>query len=325
MSEKRVELASPIDFIRHQLLGKLGIVFGLAILVFAFAMMSPVFISSGNLSNILVQSAVNAIIAAGMTFVVICGQIDLSVGATLALSTCIGAKVMVKTGNVMLGVVVTLAAGIVLGVINGVIVAYIDFPPFITTLSTMWLFRGVAYVYTGGQAITNLPDGMMSLAMNSFLRIPLIVWLLILVYVICHIFLSQSGAGRKIYAVGDNPEASRLTGINVKGVKLLVFTLSGFLAALSGVILMSRLNSGQPIAGQSFEMYAIAAAVIGGASLTKGGIGNMPGTIIGAVFIATLQNGLTILNVSSFWQQVFMGIVVLFAIGLDKLRKRASF
>lgn len=324
MNENKSFLLASGEFLRRQLLGKLGIVFGLAILMMVYGIQSPVFFSAGNLKNILVQSSVNAVIAAGMTFVIITGEIDLSVGATLALSSVIGAKYMVHSQNVLMGIIITLAVGLFLGLTNGFIVAWLGFPAFIATLSTMWLYRGAAYVYTSGQAITNLPKGIMALALTYFIKIPSLVWIMLLVYVICHIVLAQLTIGRKIFAVGDNREAARLTGLNVKGIKLLVFALSGFLAALSGVILMSRLNSGQPIAGTSFEMYAIAAAVIGGSSLTKGGIGGMLGTLIGAVFIATLQNGLVILNVSSFWQQVFMGIVVLLAVGIDKMRKKIS-
>lgn len=321
MRDQQMTLNGNAKFIRQLLLGKLGILLGLVILIIVFAVQSNVFLSSGNIKNILIQSAVNAVIAAGMTFVIICGEIDLSVGASLALSSVIGARVMINTGNVPLGILAALGTGILFGACNGIIVAWLGFPAFIVTLSTMWLYRGSAYVFTEGQAIVNLPMGLMGLALNSFLGIPLIIWLMAVVYVICHFVLSKLTIGRKVFAVGDNKEAARLSGINVKWIKLFVFCVSGFLAALSGIILMARLNSGQPIAGSSFEMYAIAAAVIGGSSLTKGGVGGILGTLIGAVFIATLQNGLVILNVSSFWQQVMMGIVVLLAVGIDRLRK----
>lgn len=302
-------------------MGRFGIFLGLIALMAVFTILSPVFLSSGNLRNILIQSGTNAVIAAGMTFVIISAEIDLSVGSILALASVVGAQVMVNTQNVFLGVVVTLALGTILGVINGLFVAYLQFPSFIVTLSTMWLFRGSAYVFTEGQAIVNLPQGIMSLAMGNFLMVPNIVWLMTLTYVLCYILLTYITIGRKIYAVGDNQEAARLSGINVKAIKTFVFTVAGFLASLGGVVLMSRLNSGQPVAGMSFELSAIAAAVIGGTSLTKGGVGGVLGTLIGAVFIATLQNGLVILNVTSFWQQVFMGIVVLIAVAIDKYRK----
>lgn len=307
--------------IKEQIVGKFGIIIGLIILCIIFGILSPVFLSWNNVTNILIQSGTNAVIAAGMTFIIISGSIDLSVGSIVAISSVIGANLMLKTNNVLLGIIAAIIFGVACGALNGVFVAYLDFPPFIVTLSTMWLYRGAAYVITRGQAIVNLPEGNMALALGKFLGLPYIVWLMIFVYIVCYIVLMRMTFGRKIYAVGDNAEAARLSGIDVKIVKLIVFSISGFMAAIGGVILMSRLNSGQPVAGQSFEMSAIAAAVIGGTSLTKGGVGSITGTLIGALFISSLLNGLVILNISSFWQQVFMGIVVLCAIGIDKYRK----
>ena len=307
--------------LKKLLTGSLGTVLGLVILVVVFTALSNIFLTPSNIRNILIQSGTNAIIAVGRTYVIISGNIDISVGASLALSSCVGATLMVGTGNVGLGVAAVLLTGILLGLFNGSLVAYLGFPPFIVTLSTMWLFRGMAYLYTGGQAVVGLPQGMTSFAMGSILYIPNIVWLIAIVYIIGHVALQKTTAGRKVCAVGDNSESARLSGINVKRVTLAAFVLSGFCAALSGIVYMGRLNSGQPIAGQSYEMYAIAAAVIGGASLTKGGIGSMVGTLIGAIFISVLQNGLTILNVNTYWQQVCMGVVLLLAVGLDRFRK----
>jgi len=312
------------QIVKEQIVGKFGVIIGLILLFAVFGFLSPAFRTWGNVTNILIQSGTNAVIAAGMTFVIIAGGTDLSVGSTVALSSVIGADIMIKTGNVGLGIIVSLFFGLVCGAFNGVLIAYIGLPPFIVTLSTMWLYRGIAYVLTAGQAIVNLPEANMKLALGRFLGLPAIVWLMLFVYVICYIVLAKLTIGRKIYATGDNNESARLSGINVKGIKTLVFVISGFLAALGGVILMSRLNSGQPVAGQSFEMSAIAAAVIGGTSMTKGGVGGISGTLIGALFISTLLNGLVILNVSSFWQQVFMGVVVLCAVALDIYRKQLS-
>lgn len=301
--------------------GSLGTLIGLVILMVVFSVLSTTFFTRSNLVNVLIQSGTNAIIAVGMTYVIISGNIDISVGSSLALSSCVGAKVMVDTNNVVLGIVAALITGIILGIFNGTLVAYLSFPPFIVTLSTMWLFRGMAYLFTDGQAVVGLPQVMSSLILGSFLYIPNIVWMILIVYAICYFVLQKTTSGRKICAVGDNAESARLSGIGVKKVTLSVFIFSGFAAALSGLIYMGRLNSGQPIAGQSYEMYAIAAAVIGGASLTEGGVGSVSGTLIGAIFIAVLQNGLTILNVNTYWQQVCMGIVLLLAVGLDRFRK----
>lgn len=304
--------------------GSLGTFCLLVILLAVFACLSNLFFTSSNITNLLVQSGTNAIIAIGMTFVIISGNIDISVGSTLAMAGCIGAKFMVSTGNTLLGILVTLAAGVILGLFNGALIAYLDFQPFIVTLSTMWLYRGMAYLYTEGRAIVGLPDMLVNLGRGKLLGLPNVVWLIVVLYIICWFVLQKTTFGRKVCAIGDNQESARLSGINVRGTKLIVFGMSGFFAALSGLVYMSRLNSGQPIAGQSYEMYAIAAAVIGGASLVKGGIGNIIGTLIGAIFIAGLQNGLTILNVSTYWQQVCMGLVVLMAVGLDRLRKMVT-
>lgn len=310
--------------VKQLLAGSVGTFFLLIILLTVFACLSDIFFTGSNITNLLVQSGTNAIIAIGMTFVIISGNIDISVGSILALSGCIGAKFMVSTGNTVLGIVITLASGVILGLVNGFLVSYLGFQPFIVTLSTMWLYRGMAYLYTGGRAIVGLPDALVTLGRGKFLSLPNVVWLIAVLYIVCWFVLQNTTFGRKICAIGDNQESARLSGINVKRTKLIVFAMSGFFAALSGLVYMSRLNSGQPIAGQSYEMYAIAAAVIGGASLVKGGIGNIVGTLIGAVFISGLQNGLTILNVSTYWQQVCMGLVVLMAVGLDRLRKMAT-
>lgn len=310
--------------LKKRLLGGLGTFIGLFLLLTIFSLLSDVFLSSGNLQNILIQSATNAIIAAGMTFVIIGGQIDLSVGSTLALTSIISAEIMLNTGSLALGIAAALVLGILLGALNGFFVAYVGLPAFIVTLATMWLFRGSAYVLSEGQAIVGLPKGLLVLATGDILGIPNIVWVMILVYAVSYFVLAKLTVGRKIYATGDNQESARLSGINVKAIQVLIFSVSGFLSSVGGIVLMARLNSAQPVAGSSFELYAIAAAVIGGTSLTKGGVGGMMGTLIGAVFIASLLNGLVIVNVSSFWQQVIMGIVILIAVAIDKYRKKIS-
>lgn len=309
--------------LKQELLGRFGVLLALFILMAVFTTLSSVFFTPGNLSNILIQAGTNAIIAAGMSFVIISGEIDLSVGSTLALASVIGATAMASGSPIWVGVLITLAIGIAIGLFNGFFVSYVGLPSFIVTLASMWLVRGSAYVYTEGQAVTGLPKGFRTLANGDILGIPNIVWLIFAVYLVCYFVLSQTTIGRHIYATGDNQEAARLSGVRVNRTKLIVFSTSGFMAALGGVVLASRLFSGQPVAGITFELSAIAAVVIGGTSLS-GGIGGVLGTLVGAVFIATLLNGLVILNVSSFWQQVLMGIVVLTAVVIDKYRKQLS-
>lgn len=308
--------------IRKVLSGKIGMLFMLFILLTIFSVLADNFFSAINIQNILIQAASNAIIAVGMTIVIISGQIDLSVGAVMALSSVLGAKVMVSTGSISAGVAVALIAGVLCGLVNGLIIALLDFQPFITTLSTMWLFRGIAYVITNGQPVTNLPGNLMNLTAGKLLGLSYVVWIIIALYILCFFGLEKTTYGRRIYAIGDNQEASRISGINVKGTKILVLIIAGLMSAIAGIIVMSRVNSAQPVAGNSYEMYAIAAAVIGGASLTNGGVGDLIGSLIGALFIAALQNGLNIMNVTAFWQYIFMGIVVLFAMLIDKARKK---
>jgi ribose transport system permease protein len=306
-----------------ELLGRFGILIGLLALMGVFTALSPIFLTSSNLNNILIQAGTNAIIAAGMTFVILSGEIDLSVGSTLALSSVVGATYIKDGGPIWVGVLIMLGIGAFGGLLNGIGVAYFGFPSFITTLSTMWLFRGLGYVYTEGQAVTGLPREFRNLAMGKIVGISNVIILIVVVYAIAYFLLSKTTIGRHIYAVGDNAEAARLSGVSVNRMKVLVFVISGLLAALGGVVYTSRLFSGQPVAGITYELSAIAAVVIGGTSLS-GGVGGVVGTLVGAVFIATLMNGLVIENVSSFWQQVLMGVVVLAAVALDKYRQRIS-
>jgi ribose transport system permease protein len=324
-TEKRIAFG-PVEVdtrIIPQLLGRFGVLIGLFVLMGVFTALSPIFLTANNLQNILIQAGTNAIIAAGMTFVILSAEIDLSVGSTLALSSVVGATYIKHGGSIWMGVLVMLGIGTAGGLFNGICVAYFRFPSFITTLSTMWLFRGLAYVYTEGQAVTGLPRNFRQLAMGTTLGISNVILLIAVVYAIAYFLLARTTTGRHVYAVGDNQEAARLSGVNVRQVKVLVFVICGFLAALGGVVYTSRLFSGQPVAGITYELSAIAAAVIGGTSLS-GGTGSVPGTLVGAVFIATLMNGLVILNVSAFWQQVLMGVVVLAAVAIDKYRKSLS-
>ena len=309
--------------VAQELLGRFGVLLMLIALVVVFSALSPHFLSQGNITNILIQSSTNAIIAAGMTFVILSANIDLSVGSVLALSSVLGTAFIADGGPIILGVGVMLLGGIVAGSINGFTVGYLGFPAFIVTLATMWLFRGSAYVFTNGQAVTGLPRDFRILATGEVAGVPYIVIVMILVYAICYFVLARTTFGRQVYAVGDNKEAARLSGVNVKRVTAAVFVISGLMAAIGGVVLSSRLFSGQPVAGITFELSAIAAVVIGGTSLF-GGKGGILGTLVGAIFIATLINGLVILNVSSFWQQVIMGLVVLAAVGIDQYRKRLT-
>jgi ribose transport system permease protein len=323
MGSKQTEGSAGGSTLARRLLGQFGILLGLFILMSIFTVLDPVFLTTSNVRNILIQAGTNVMVATGMTFVIIRSDIDLSVGSTLALSSVLGASYIAGGGSIVIGIGIMLGMGILGGLLNGLFVAYLGFPAFITTLGTMWLYRGLAYVFTEGQAVTGLPRDFRLIALGDTLGIPNVILLMALVVGIAWFLLARTTIGRHIYAVGDNEEAARLSGLNVKNLKVFVFVVSGFLSALGGVIYTSRLFSGQPVAGITYELSAIAAVVIGGTSLS-GGRGGVVGTLIGAIFIATLMNGLVILNVSAFWQQVLMGVVVLAAVGLDRYRQRVA-
>lgn len=271
--------------------------------------------------NVLRQISINALIAFGMTFVILTGGIDLSVGSIFALSSAIAAGLMASGTDTFLAIMVGLLAGAVMGMINGILISKGKVAPFIATLATMTVFRGLTLVYTEGKPITGLPESFSMMGKGFFLEIPMpIIWMLI-AFVILLIVLKQTTFGRHVYALGSNEEATRLSGISITKVKVLVYTISGLLASLSGIILTSRLNSAQATAGMSYELDAIAAVVLGGTSLS-GGKGWIVGTLIGAMIIGVLDNGLNLLNVSSFYQQVVKGGVILIAVLLDRSKSK---
>lgn len=308
--------------ITKQTLYKLRTLIGLAILVIALCVLSPRFLTISNLTNVLRQTSINAIIAIGMTFVILTGGIDLSVGSIFALSSAITGGLILLGVPAFLAIFIGLLVGIFCGVVNGILITRGKIPPFIATLAMMTIIRGVTLVYTKGQPITGLGDAFYWIGNGSIWIFPVPVVLTIVVFALTYWLLNRFKVGRYIYAIGGNEEASRLSGISTKYVKTIVYGISGLLAALSGIIIASRLNSAQPTAGQGAELDAIAAVVLGGTSLS-GGQGGITGTIIGALIIGILNNGLNLLNVSPFYQAIVKGIVILIAILLDKKEKQA--
>ena len=296
------------------------------------------FIKLHNISNVLLQASVNAVIAAGMTVVIITAGIDLSVGSIVALAGVVMASFLkygipiIKGGHLahiplspglslVIGLVVALIVGALLGLINGFMITKMNLPPFIATLAMMSIARGMALVYTSGRPISGFHENFRFIANGSVFCIPMPVIIVAIVYLVFYIFLNHTKAGRYIYAIGGNEEAAYLSGINVNKYKLLAYVISGLTAAIGAIILTSRINSGQPTAGIMYELDAIAATVIGGTSLV-GGEGSVIGTLIGALIISVLRNGLNLLNVSSYWQQVIIGLVIALAVFLDKFRRR---
>ncbi len=299
-------------------LGTLSGLLGLALVLWA---LTPHFLTISNLLNVAEQATIIAIIAVGMTFVIITGGIDLSVGSVLAFAGVVMASVLHSGVPLPLALMVGLGAGLLCGLVNGLLITVGRLPPFIATLGMMSVARGAALMFTEGRPISGFSESLRSLATGEVLRVPAPVIIMIGVYVIAHFVLRRTKLGRYTYAIGGNEEAALLSGINVKLYKTMVYGLAGLLSGLAAILLTARLNSAQPIAGISYELDAIAATVIGGTSLL-GGEGTIIGTLIGALIMAVLRNGLNLLGVSSFIQQIVIGTVIIVAVLIDMALKR---
>jgi ribose transport system permease protein len=288
------------------------------------------FLKRTNLLAIVDRIVVIAVIAIGMTLVILTGGIDLSVGSLIALSAVIGTLVMKAMGGleapwwvVWVGfLVATLSCGLIGGV-GGFLVAQFRVAPFITTLAVMMVTRGAAFMLTGGFSIYQVPPSLTWLGQGSSFGIPNTVIVLVVLYTTAHVFMSHTRFGRYIYSVGGNEEAARLSGVPVKGVLIFVYLVGGLCAGFGGCIQASQLNAGAPNLGMMFELYVIAAVVVGGTSLS-GGSGKIIGTLIGAFIISVIQNGMNLLNYGSYFQQIVLGAVILFAVLLDKVRQRGG-
>ena len=298
-----------------------GTLIGLLGLVLVLWILTPYFLTVSNLLNVMQQTSINAIIAVGMTFVIITAGIDLSVGSIVAFSGVVLASVLQSAVPLPLALVIGLAVGALAGYVNGILITYGRLPPFISTLGMMSVARGAALLYTGGRPISGFEPSFRYLATGKILYIPVPVIIMILVYIVAHVVLTRTKLGRYAYAIGGNEEAALLSGVNVKLYKSMVYALSGALAGLAAIILTARLNSAQPIAGIMYELDAIAATVIGGTSL-MGGEGRLVGTLIGALIMGVLRNGLNLLGVSSFVQQTVIGSVIILAVLMDMALKK---
>lgn len=304
----------------------------LVVLCVVLAIISDKFFTAENGLNILRQVSVNVCIAVGMTLIVLMAGIDLSVGSVLALCGAITAGVLkngiaIPSADLFIGFTVLgamicgLIAGSFAGLFNGFVITRFKVPPFVATLAMLTIARGFTMLYTKGHPISNLGDGFARIGTGWFLGIPVPVWIAAFVVLLAIFITNNTRTGRYIYAIGGNENAARLSGINITKVKMKVYAIGGALAALGGIIVTSRLNSAQPNAGMSYELDAIAAVVIGGTSLS-GGKGSIAGTVLGAIIIGVLNNGLVLLNVSPFWQQVVKGGVILLAVIIDKMNSK---
>jgi ribose transport system permease protein len=301
--------------------GALG---GLVLLVVVLSIMSSTFLTTSNLLNVGVQVAVTAVLAFGQTFVIVSAGIDLSVGSLAALAGIVTGWTIATAGMPTgIGVLAGLAAGLVAGLVNAVLITYGKLPPFIATLAMLSVGRGLALVISGGIPLT-LPNSLGTLGGGDLFGVlPYPVLVMIVIGLITAGILRYTYSGRSMYAIGGNEQAARLSGINVTRQKMVIYGLSGLFAAVAGILLAARLASAQPQAGVGYELDAIAAVVIGGASLS-GGVGSAWGTFVGALILGVLRNGLNLLAVSAFWQQVVIGIVIALAVLSDTLRKKVS-
>lgn len=282
------------------------------------------FLTQKNVFNILRQNASNLFLATGMTMVIILGGIDLSVGSVIALSGCVAAGCVVNLGMPELfAFLIAVAIGAVVGMANGLVICKTNIPPFIVTLASMNIVKGIALVYTQGAPIRCMTDAFKFPGAGYVGPVPTPVVLMLIIYVIAVLLINRTHFGRHIYAVGGNAQAARFSGINVSKVKFLVHTFIGVMAGIAGVVIASRLYSGQPTAGDGAEMDAIAAVVVGGTSMS-GGSGRLGGTLIGVLIIGVLNNGLNLMGVDSNWQYIVKGFVILLAVYVDFIRNRKA-
>ena len=308
-------------FTLHKVIQSVGILPVLILIFIGFSLMTPNFATESNIMNIVRQSSINTVLAAGMTFVIITGGIDLSVGSILGATAVMSMVTSLSPELGLLSIPVALMGGLLMGTLNGVMVAYIGLPPFIATLGTYTALRGAAYLLADGTTVINNNISFEWIG-NSYLgSIPWLVVIGFVVIAICWFILRKTTLGMHVYAVGGNANAARLTGIKVGMVLTFVYAMSGLLAGLGGIMSASRLYSANGNLGVGYELDAIAAVVLGGTSLS-GGIGTITGTLIGALIIAAMNNGMTLMGVSYFWQLVIKGCVIIIAVLIDKYRTR---
>lgn len=297
-----------------------GTLIGLIIIMLVFALLAPGFISERNLLNILQQSSLNACLALGMTLVIVSGGIDLSVGPTAALSAVISGTLLLAGVPVPLAILAGLLLGVICGLINGVLVAIVGLQPFIVTLGTLSTYRAIALIYTGGNPVLGIPADYRAIFNGTVFGLPSPVLIVAFVAVIAWVVLKKTPLGEYLLAVGGNEEAAYIAGVPIALTKIAAYAISGLLAALTSLILIGRLGAAEPILGNLWELDAIAASAIGGASL-MGGKGSIIGTLLGAIILGAMRNGLTLMNVQAFYQLLATGLIILVAMIIDRMTR----
>lgn len=287
-----------------------------------FSFFASGFLSMSNISNLVRQISINGILAVGMTFVILTGGIDLSVGPVMALTGTIMAGMMINQGfSPVIAVAIGILLGVIIGLISGTLTAYVRIPGIISTLAMMEIARGIALLYTGGYPLSGLPNSFLFIGKGYLFGIPMPAIIMIIVFIIAYFVLNHLPYGRYIYAIGGNQEAARLSGIKVERIKASVYVISGITASIAGVIITSRLSSGQPMVGEGYELDAIAATVLGGTAIS-GGRGHIFGTFLGALLLGVLSNGLNLLGISPYAQRVLKGVIIIAAIYYSSIRQK---
>jgi len=294
-----------------------GTLLGLVLIIVVFASLTPAFLTVPNLTNVLQQSSINACIALGMTLVIISGGIDLSVGPTAALAAVVSATLMVNGVPVSVAILAALSIGIACGLFNGVLIACAGLQPFIVTLGALSLFRALALIFTGGSPVFGIPPEFRAITNGQWFGVPTPIVIVAALALVAWVVLNKTALGEYILAVGGNQEAARVAGVPVTRTKITTYVLSGLLASVAALILVGRLGAAEPTLGNLWELDAIAAAAIGGASL-MGGKGSIVGTLLGAVILGVLRNGLTLMNVQAFYQLLATGIIIIVAMLIDR-------
>lgn len=298
-----------------------GVIIGFIVLCIAISIITPTFLTQKNILNLLRQSSIIGIISAGMTFVIISGNFDISVGAVAAFSGAISMKLLSMGYSITIAIIASLFVGGVIGLINGFFVAKINIPSLIATMGMVTIVRGLILLFTGGYPISQDIPEFSKIGNGYFLRIPIPVIIFFITVVIAHVVLTKTRFGRYVYSVGGNSEASRLNGINVDYYKTQVFIINGVLAALAGIVLASRLGTATPVAGEGYDMDAIASVVIGGTSVA-GGEGSVLKTVIGVLLMSVINNSFNLLGVNIYFQYIFKGLIILSAVGFDAYSKK---
>jgi ribose transport system permease protein len=311
------------QFIPHPMRNVIFRLFALGLLCLALSLASDAFLTVPNLVNVLRQAALLFLLASGLTIVILTAGLDLSVGANVGLSACLAAFVIKSTGSIALAVLTGLGCGLAVGATNGLLITWLRLPPFIATYGMLWILHGITYWFMQGETIHGFPPAFRSLGSGHWLGIPIPVFLMVVFLVVGVIFAQRTRWGQEVYAIGANPEAARLSGIPIKSRLILVYVVSGAMAGLASLIFLARLNSAEGDIGETLTLPAIAAVLIGGTSLF-GGVGSVVGTLIGALILTLVLNGMNLLAISSNWQPVVTGVIVILAVLLDNLNRKGD-